>query len=92
MSNDTKHTTGPWSSEFIHIQGKPDMSWDVMDSDYDSVISENGYMTKANAHLIAAAPDMIEALENLENDANSIPDHAWKLVQDAISKAKGESE
>jgi hypothetical protein len=41
---------------------------------------------------LAAAPCMLEALENLENDDGSIPDHAWKLVQDAISKAKGESE
>jgi hypothetical protein len=42
---------------------------------------------KANAKLIAAAPDMLNALMNLENDNNAIPDHAWKLVQDAIKKA-----
>lgn len=32
---------------------------------------------------------MLEALENLENDDNSIPEHAWKLVTDAIKKARG---
>lgn len=37
--------------------------------------------------LISAAPDMLEALQNLENDGNSIPEHAWKLVKDAIAKA-----
>ena len=41
----------------------------------------------ANARLIAAAPDMLDALQNLENDDNSIPEHAWKLVKDAIAKA-----
>lgn len=42
-----------------------------------------------NANIIAAAPDMLAALENLENDDGSIPDHAWRIVQDAIAKAKG---
>ncbi len=44
----------------------------------------------ANAHLIAAAPDLLEVLENLENDAGQIPDHAWALIQAAIAKATHE--
>jgi len=43
----------------------------------------------ANAILMASAPEMLEALRNLENDNGSIPRHAWKLVQDAIAKAEG---
>lgn len=42
-----------------------------------------------NAKLIASAPKMLEALQNLENDDNSIPEHAWRLVQDAIECAVG---
>jgi len=42
---------------------------------------------EANARLIAAAPDLLEALQNLENNDGIIPDHAWKLCQEAISKA-----
>jgi len=38
--------------------------------------------------LIAAAPDMLEALKNLENDDGSIPQHAWKMVKAAIAKAE----
>lgn len=46
---------------------------------------------EANAHLIAAAPDMYEALNNLENDdGKAMPPSAWKLVQDALAKARGE--
>ena len=41
------------------------------------------------AQLISAAPDMLEALQNLENDNNVIPEHAWKLIKDAIAKAVG---
>jgi hypothetical protein len=44
---------------------------------------------KGTASIVAAAPDMLEALENLENDDNYIPDHAWKMVQAAIAKARG---
>ena len=43
--------------------------------------------TADEARLIAAAPTMYEALANLENDAGQIPDHAWKLVQDALRAA-----
>jgi hypothetical protein len=42
-----------------------------------------------DAKLIASAPQMLEALQNLENDDNSIPEHAWRLVQDAIKCAVG---
>lgn len=42
---------------------------------------------EANAKLISAAPDLLEALQNIENDDNSIPAHAWHLVQKAIKKA-----
>ena len=44
---------------------------------------------EAHMQLILAAPKMLEALENLENDNGAIPDHAWKLVKDAIECAVG---
>lgn len=45
---------------------------------------------RANARLIAAAPEMLEALQNIENDDGSIPEHAWQMIQNAITKATGE--
>ena len=45
--------------------------------------------SEANARLIAAAPDLLEALQNLENDDGCIPKHAWDMVQNAINKASG---
>lgn len=34
-----------------------------------------------------AAPLMLEALQNLENDNGAIHDHAWDMCQKAIAKA-----
>lgn len=31
--------------------------------------------------------ELLQALQNLENDDNSIPEHAWALVQQAINNA-----
>ncbi len=39
--------------------------------------------------VIASAYKMLDALQNLENDDNQIPPHAWKKVQDAIASAQG---
>jgi hypothetical protein len=77
MSN---HTPGPWKVEGGEIQFGS-IGECVVDYVY----------TKADAHLIAAAPDMLEALENLENDDGHQNKTAWRLVQAAIAKAKGET-
>jgi hypothetical protein len=41
-----------------------------------------------DARLIAAAPELLEALENLENDDGHIPASIWAKVQSAIAKAR----
>ena len=46
-----------------------------------------GTYREANAKLIAAAPNMLDALMDLENDDNSIPKPIWDKVQNAIKKA-----
>lgn len=99
-----KFTSGPWrvrdsgpqfcsltpgSKMFVLEQSSPDelhigfaCSW-INDP-------EDAIEAKANAHLLAAAPDLYEALANLENDAGQIPEHAWQMVQAALAKARGE--
>lgn len=50
---------------------------------------------EANAHLIAAAPELLEALEDL---MEAVKDHyeaggyEWKQARAAIAKAKGEEQ
>ncbi|NWC74267.1 hypothetical protein HX823_09275 [Pseudomonas sp. P7759] len=88
-----KHTPGPWVVD-------PDSPTDISPADdlclviaCISHVDEAGgrwlfgEQSKANANLIAASPDLLAALLNLENDDGKIPEHAWALIQSAIAKA-----
>jgi hypothetical protein len=45
-------------------------------------------MGRANARLIAAAPLMLEALKNIENDDERIPKAIWDMRNAAITAAE----
>lgn len=93
----SKHTPGPWKVSTkanaivsCHNEGL------LFGNSEDEEKYYGGYLiaesvSPCNAHQIAAAPDLLEALENLENDGgNTIPPSAWSLVQAALAKARGE--
>lgn len=91
------HTKGPWSVHHFARDSTSCMCTYVF-SDYQSGFGsiasvpfggedEDIETAKANAVLIAAAPCLLHALQNIENDNGQIPDHAWKVIQDAIAKA-----
>ena len=102
----SKHTPGPWfveSSDKTPIYVSPVTRHEqiaicnvmVIDEDGDSDSGEwiNGDQTKANAHLIAAAPELLAALEVIINDIVPIDPHnsMWVEGRAAIAKARGES-
>jgi hypothetical protein len=86
------HTPGPWSENIndqtandyhtiaggigYHMEGKDPGIWLA------------GCMSQADARLIAAAPDLLEALEELVRDGYSEENEQRALS--AIAKAKGE--
>lgn len=89
----SEHTPGPWSvNDDTDISGVEN---DPKNGCVGPVDVAHVYLrtvpgrTEANARLISAAPDLLEALQNLENDDGSIPKHAWDMVQNAIAKAIG---
>ena len=95
--NETKFTPGPWkiseyrNSHSMIIVGSDE--WDV---------AEVGYPNRdANAHLIAAAPDLYKALANLEPYLDAIVCYASTIEEHppngfiletkaALAKARGE--
>lgn len=89
-----KHTPGPWkivdawNDYMVEGQNGEEIIW--QDGPHDTPT-----INKANARLIAAAPDLLEALITL-NDACRTPSqigvlHGLELARAAIAKAKGEA-
>jgi hypothetical protein len=80
-----KHTPGPW----VATQDPSAVNTEDWCIGAQGQIDMIAVCSEANARLIAAAPDLLEALQNLENDDGCIPKHAWDMVQNAINKASG---
>jgi len=108
MTN-AQHTPGPWKPAMQHSQQLvtiPDKThgWRclvVETSNGDIIARAYGAtpeIAEANARLIAAAPELLDALENLANaickNTNGMPDWLSRALDDAneaMRKARGQS-
>ena len=93
MKTEYKHTLGPWRSPKNTMDDKglyistPDGNFDVCE--IKLAYAPNAAEAHANAKLIAAAPDMLEALQNVIN-AEAVGDKIdFKEILAAIHKATG---
>lgn len=94
MTAMSKHTPGPWiigfddgsgesyitANQVVVVRGGED-GWGVM----------NGVENPADARLIAAAPDLLEALERIVACDPYKQSSAAIIAREAIAKARGES-
>ena len=83
---EAKHTQGPWRLYGYDVGTAQDETLAV-------VCAMDGDTDEANARLIAAAPDLLAALEDIvqasdANDGNSLM-HAIQAAQTIIAKARG---
>jgi hypothetical protein len=89
-----KHTSGPWKViVYPHVgQHHP---WIEAESNHNGggpYLSASGLMSMEDARLIAAAPDLLEALELLLSyRCDDVPTADWRKARAALSKAKGEA-
>lgn len=95
-----KHTPGPWTltKNFHHDRfnlkaaSRETFIGDItIDRHHADFTPEEAV---ANAHLIAAAPEMLEALESVLNDnrlMNAMSRNQARLILDAMAKARGEA-
>lgn len=88
---DFKGSAGPWSAH----DDEESMATSVVMNDFGDILCVVGtYMTSteedyANANLIAAAPDLLEALQAVVRVADRQTDE-FDMARAAISKALGE--
>ncbi len=102
------HTKGPWglkignrlqgeSATIFRTDGVEDDSWHIAIVTIEGTNKEQMKEDIGNAHLIATAPDLLAALEWVENELNGRDETAWfnihcrLAVKAAIAKAKGAS-
>jgi hypothetical protein len=82
----SKHTPGPWVATYY-----PDDH--AMIDGVIYVSAGDACVSHANARLIAAAPDLLEALEFvaklMHSDTTAKGKADYSVVRDAINKAKG---
>ena len=86
-----EHTPGPWDYKEVALW-TPDRPTDGIPH---FVCAEHGgaewlSRAKANARLIAAAPELLEALEAVVLMGSGDDSRVWEMADKAIAKAKGE--
>lgn len=84
----SKHTPEPWDS-YVDEQG----SWNIFDTNGHDVVCVTN---EANARLIAAAPELLEALQSLERLFSSMSNDSTETfwidkARSAIAKATGQT-
>jgi hypothetical protein len=81
----TQHTPGPWEI----LYNDPEEEYWVTRPHYDAGPAKIVYHIE-DARLIAAAPDLLEALQHLMVAHGEQLDYAFQQAQEAIAKATGE--
>ena len=93
----TKHTSGPWvkRGNSIMTSDIPENQKVVCTITRHREVANQMTEGKANGHLVSAAPEMLEALEELVrlgtmDKQDSVANLALMQAEKAIAKAKGE--
>lgn len=89
----TQHTPGPW--KLRHEEPKPDYKYPYMRLEAGDSFADGFYLTgivsAADAHLIAAAPDLLYAASAaIAECAEALTPTVRVALRQAIAKAKGE--
>lgn len=78
----TQHTPGPWA-----VRGGNAELPQVWDSAFDVCVTDRVF--NGNADLIASAPELLSACEQMLHACDPDNDPAFDWVREVVSKAKG---
>lgn len=90
--NEHKHTPGPWSAEkcrsgfavYAYKSGEAVVQTEDDEGRYGTIANE------ANARMIAAAPELLDALRLVLAHDGALTGADWTAIRAAIAKAEGE--
>jgi len=85
MTSNTDHTPGPWTCDGCEVYG----SGIQVGSIYPAVTADEEMMVEANANLIAAAPELLAALQDLVPRCMPHCAMGCSRAMDAIALATG---
>jgi hypothetical protein len=87
-----KHTPGPWVAECIGSNGDHENPQDIYEINGKTRVAE--FVTEANARLIAAAPELLDALVTLLDavEGKRITQGDCNQARAAIARATGDEE
>lgn len=92
MSRDERHTPGPWAIRSWRTEDS--YGWEVI-CDQGLVLHAESAESEANVDLIAAAPELLEALLRMRDEVREFLPHvcgeALMQAEAAIRKARGEA-
>lgn len=111
MSKKITHTPGPWQvlpeecdKPYVRVRGtalgERYKIANVLTPIYDGVLSREAEETRRNAQLIAAAPDLLTALQRLHdetadyirlNNLGGMDNRAMQLARAAMARAVGDA-
>ncbi len=88
MDHKPQYTPGPWKQSCESI----DPDWHIVTTSGGAIIANVFAPQNANARLIAAAPDLLEALEGAMKllDAGALYEPQAYAARAAIAKARGQ--
>ena len=96
-TNQTKYTPGPWCVDDAirgQLYGMSKSSCFIADMQLPEADPDEHAEVRANAYLIAEAPNLLEACRAIQQWSWSLPRQyreadIWKIVDAAITKAEG---
>jgi len=95
--SETKFTPGPWEwdGDVWDYDYAEEAPWLIGKDNQIIIKGEIDCANKANAHLIAAAPDLYEAIKELlyalQDDDNWRTSGVYEDAENALAKARGEA-
>ena len=99
MDKNVKHTPGPWKwGADVRLTYEDLYEHSVqLGSDSETVVlhQANWPVSKANAHLLAASPDLLAACQNIlkcDNTACRPRIHDYEMIRAAVAKATGQDD